>query len=414
MTRKSSSILAAALLLTTLVFPSCSTPPKAAAPEAAAMSAAADAMAETISEDPEEVAALRGGIESFLAFIAEERGPEAGRDIAAMRKPAELSDYLASRFGMTAYEEALAAYRYWAKRPSGPKWDLKKAERLETEHFAIVAIPGTKGYADREYLAHMLERQVENVTALIGPNEAMSEGLARNLASVKGAKVEVVLPPDPRGLKDFNSTATTNYGMTLSGSEAAIYASILLPYYNSLSSAVLTHEVTHVLDIFFKLDARSAPPLPADDASPKEKRVAKDAFIAWAKPTFQAIMPSDRDFGEGFAEFSAERFSPLHRAFFPDPDAMLGVMWKRVPPLEDLLVNDPTKKDRSKRIVRYTELSSFVTYLVDSYGLDRFLDFYMGVPLEEARFIRVYGKDFKEMQAEWRAARPLADCAIRR
>jgi hypothetical protein len=307
---------------------------------------------------------------------------------------------------MTSYEEALAAYRYWAKRPSGPKWDQKKAERLETEHFVIVAMPGTKGYADREYLARMLERQVDNVTALIGPNAAMSESLARNLASVRGAKVEVVLPPDPRGLKGFNSTATTNYGMTLSGSEAAVYASIVLPYYNSLSSAVLTHEVTHVLDIFFKLDARNAPPLPAADASPKEKRKAKDAFVAWVKPTFQAIMPSDKAFGEGFAEFVAERLSPFHRAFFPDPDAMLRVMSRRVPPLDDVLARSPSTKDRSQRIVRYTELCSFVTYLADSYGLDRFLDFYMGVPLEETRFIRVYGKGFREMQAEWRTARP--------
>jgi hypothetical protein len=404
MTSPSSSPLASAVLATALVLSSCATSSGISESGAESISAAADAMADAISAEAEDAIPLRSGIESFLLFIARERGPEAAGAIAAMRRPEELTAFLASRYGYTAYEEALSAYAYWSKHPKGPRWDAKAALRLETEHFVIVTMPGTAAHADRDYLARLLERQVVNVGALINPNEAMRANFERNLATIKGRKVEVILPPDPRSLKSFGSTAVTSYGLTFQDSQMAVIASIVLPYYNALSSAVLAHEVTHVLDIFFKLDARSAPPLPASDASAKARKEAIDAFTAWAKPTFTTIIPSDKGFGEGFAEYAATRFSPLHRAFFADPDKLLGVMEKRVPPLDDVLARSPTTKDRMIRIVRYTELNSLVTYLVDRYGLERFLDFYMSVPLAESRFIEVFGKGYKAMQAEWRAS----------
>jgi hypothetical protein len=398
--------IATAMFMAAIILSSCATPP---APQGGAYDSfkvAADAMAASVSSDPGDLAPLSAGIGEFLDFIARERGHDAAMTIAAMRSPAELTAFLEAKYDYTAYEEALAAFQYWSDRPTGPRWDEKKTERLETEHFLILTMPGTAAHADREYIARLLETEVANIRELIGPNESMGTAFERNLASIKGKKIQVLLPPDPRGLKNFGSTATTSYGLELGDSGIFVTASITLPYYNAMSSAILTHEVTHVLDIFFKLDARSAPPLPASNASKKERNGAMKAFAAWAKPTFEAIVPSDKGFGEGFGEFAAMRFSPIHRAFFPDPDELLVSMWKRVPPIDDILARSPTTKDKKIRIVRYTELNSFVTHLVDVYGLDRFLDFYMSVPVSEDRFLQVYGKNYKEMQADWKAALP--------
>jgi len=400
------TLAASVVLAASLVFTACASSRDARRAEPYDLSAAADSMARAVSSEGADLPSLRAGIESYLSFIAEERGPEAGAALAAMRKPGDLAPFLAAKYGTTTYQEAIAAFMNWASHPKGPRWDPSAASRLETEHFVVVAMPGTPGYADRDYVARLLEAQAKNVGDLIGPNAKMAEAAARNLASIRGRKIEVDLPPDPRGLKDFGDTANSSYGLVADESGLGLTASIVLPYYNAFSSAILTHEETHFLDIFFKLDARSAPPLPAADAPKSEKEAAMKAFAAWAGPTFEAIVPSDKGFGEGFAEYAAMRFSPLHRAFFPDPDALLRVMCARVPPLPDVLAASPTVKDRMVRVVRYTELNSLVTYLIDHYGLERFLDFYMSAPVSEDRFTQVYGEGYKAIQAEWRAARP--------
>ena len=405
---KHPSSFAAALVASALLLSSCASVKHVPASGIESISVAADAMAESMSPAAEDLPYLRSALESFLVFLAEERGQEAVSAIAGMKSTDEVGAFLAGRYGYTAYEEALRAFMSWDASSKAPRWDPKKAQRLETEHFSIVAMPGTAGYHDREYLARLLERQASEVSSLIGPTDAMRETFARNLAAVSGSKIEVSLPPDSRSLRDFGDTARTSYGLTrASDGRLAVVASITLPYYNALSSAVLTHEVTHALDIFYKLDTRDAPPLPSSKASAKEGKAAMETFEAWVKPRFEEIIPSDKGFGEGFAEYISDRVNPLHRALFPDPDALLRAMHARVPPIPDILARSPTTKDRMIRIVRYTELDSFVSYLVDRNGLADFLDFYMSVPLSEKRFEAVFGEGYGEAQAEWRRDRGL-------
>jgi hypothetical protein len=386
---------------------SCATSPPIGPAFAESIGAASEAIAETIAPPPEDRPSVRSAIESMLTFIAVERGTEAASSLAGMRDPAELEAFLESRYGYTAYEEALRAFMYWDRHSKAPRWDPKAAERLETEHFSIAAMPGTAGYRERDYVARRLEALVSEISTLIGPDDAMRARFAGNLASVSERKIEVFLPPDSRSLPGFGSSAASSYGLAQTERGLAITASIALPYYNALSSALLAHEVTHVLDIFFKLDASGAPSLPGPGAGATAERAAEKAFMAWAKPTFETIVPSDTGFGEGFAEYVAMRLSPLHRAFFGDPDALLRAMSRRAPLLDDILARSPAVKDRATRIVRYTELASFVDYLIERFGSDAFLSFYMRGPVAEARFAEVYGAGYKEMQAEWKASRGL-------
>jgi hypothetical protein len=96
--------------------------------------------------------------------------------------------------------------------------------------------------------------------------------------------------------------------------------------------------------------------------------------------------------------------NPIRRAFFASPDAELRALANQATLLNDSLTRPVTAKDSRLRHARYTELHSFVSYLIDTYGMNRFLGFYLRVPPDEANFIAAYGTDFAGMQIRWKEA----------
>jgi hypothetical protein len=395
-------VVTAALAVAFLVS-ACASLPVIDSADRASLAAAAVAIAGRVVEGPGDLGPLTEAIERYFLFLAEAL-PDSAARLARMRDPSELAPCLASSFGTTPYEEALSAFIHWDRERSGPRWSPSKVESLETEHFILETMPGTGAHRDREYLARLVERKFSEIEVLLAPDEAgrARANISRNFESLGKKKVELILPADSRAFKGFGDTANTSWGFAIDEGGLAIVASIRMPYYNALSSAVLVHELTHVVDIFSKLDLDLAPPVPASGGNAREYAAA---LQAWAEPVFQAIVPYDQGFGEGLAEWVAMRLSPLHRAFFGDPDAMLRLEAARVPLLNDVLAASPTDKDRKLRIVRYTELASLVEFLVRRYGLEAFLEFYMSPPLVEEGFVAVYGQGYGAIQAEWKAAR---------
>jgi hypothetical protein len=412
--RRPAKLKLTCLIAAILALSSCAGFPKAL-PEAERQSLdeAADTIAAGMKRSPgpyaaEDALAATRATEAFFEYLGR-RHPGSTERIAAMRAASELAPYLASAFGETPYEDALAAFMEWDRAPAARAWDEAKADRLETEHFIVLSMPGTVGYEDREYVARLCERLLDALQSRIAlalPEEsaAMRARFAENMASLRANKVLIMLPPNSRAFKGFGDTASTNWGFTLDGGALGIEASIKLPYFNALSSAILAHELTHLVEIFFKLDLDAAPPIPAmKDGRPTKAYV--ESLQAWAGPVFKAIVPWDTGFGEGFAERMAAEVSPMHQAFFDDPDELLRVARSRVPLSKDILAASPTVKDRRVRIVRYAELHSFVSYLIEARGLDAFLSFYMDVPVRESRFVEVYGSSYRAMQDKWMAAR---------
>jgi len=388
---------------------SCATTKSLPAPELERLDVAAGYIARAAGETAGSDFARRGML-CLLGRIGEKRGPEAVRALADLRSPVDLERLLVTRYAITPYEEALDAFMAWDRASRAPRWDPKKAVRLETEHFALVTMPGTPAHEDRAKLADLLEGQLDSIEAILDPDPAMRARFAANMASLASKKVEVVLPPDSRAFPGFGDTAQTSWGFAMGEEGLGIVASINLPYYNPLSSAILAHEATHLLDIFYKLDLDSAPPIPRRDEDlaslpKKELEAFQGELQAWAKGVFAAIVPNDTAFGEGFAEYVAGKVNPLRRALIGSPNATLAAMSARTPLLGEVLAASPSVKDRRVRIVRYTELYSFVSYLIDRYGMDRFLAFYMKTPLAESNFEAAYGKGYGSMQGEWMAAR---------
>ncbi len=337
----------------------------------------------------------------LLEALADKYGADAVRDLQEIGSPEEFGAYLAVRHGTTAYQEALDAFRRWDRNSRTPRWKEKKLDRLETEHFIVVSMPGTPGFRDREYIAELLESQLDAIRGLLKPTPAMEERFAANMAVLEGGRVTVIVPPDTRAFPGFEDTANMNWGFRVDGDRLDVEASIRLPYYNALSAYILAHEETHLLDIFYKLDLDSAPPLPERGDNFQE---FVQALKVWTEDVFSRILPNDTAFGEGIAEYAAREISPMHRIFLGDPAEALRVMHRTVPPIPDILASSPSVKERSVRIVRYTELHSLVRYLIEEYGPDRFLEFYGEVPFSEEKFRKAYGMGFSAAQEEWRAS----------
>ncbi len=393
---------ALALVVVFVVCLACGTAPHPSTADGPSQREASRALALAVSDEGEELTVMSEALERFLGAIAGRYGAAAAVSLSAVRTPRELRELLAVTCGTTPYEEALDAFMRWDRESRALRWDKKKLERTETQHFVVLSMPATPGYRDREYIASLLEKQLAAIASIMVPDATMEARFQANLDSLAGRKVEVLLPPSSRAFKGFGDTANTNWGFSLEGGGLAIVASIQLPYYNALSASILAHEETHLLDIFYKLDLSSAPPLPKGSVSTK---AFVDALRDWAKALFARIIPNDTGFGEGFAEYVASKLSPAHKVFLGDVDETLALMSHRTPLLDDILVSSPTSKDRRARIVRYTELHSFVSYLIRRSGRQAFMDFYMKVPFSEKEFVRVYGKNFSAMQAEWKAAR---------
>lgn len=111
---------------------------------------------------------------------------------------------------------------------------------------------------------------------------------------------------------------------------------------------------------------------------------------------------------EGFADYMENRFGkqkyPIHKVM-----KLFLNMGKSIPlhKLIDLdhddslfrrTVNGP--EDFAVQVMSYTHSASFVTYLIDTYGLEKFEKVYDQPGLGE-KLVEVYGKDVDELEREW-------------
>lgn len=358
----------------------------------------AEELTADLALDPRDEALVADGIGAFLELLAKEYGKDFTDALPRLHRPSDLNAYLASQDETTASRKVLDAFRTWDRSRKDKGWREEGTERTETAHFALITMPGTAAYKERDFIARACEEYLEASAAFLKPDEASASRFHKNMASLSGGKVVVLLPPNSRPFGNFKSASATNYAFSISGEQSPrIQVSIRLPYYNALSTTALAHEIAHVRDIMQKIDLSTAPSMSAPGAKAQD-------FKAWAHATFEKCVPNDRPFGEGIAEYAAARVNPIQRAFYAPPDAELNLLATQARRLNDILSQSVTAKDSRIRLVRYTELHSFVAYLIDTYGMNRFLDFYLRVPPDEANFIAAYGTDFAGMQIRWKEA----------
>lgn len=60
------------------------------------------------------------------------------------------------------------------------------------------------------------------------------------------------------------------------------------------------------------------------------------------------------------------------------------------------------KKRLKKRLTQYVFEESLTTYMIETYGMEKFLQFVMTVPVTESVFEETYNMSYKEMENEWK------------
>ena len=387
-----------------IVLASCAGSPRQVTVNVGGFHAAAAELTAELQLEGREEEVVTGAVEDFLDFLAQEYRRDFIDSMARIRRPSDLGDYLASKDGATTHRKVLDAFAVWDKDRRDQRWDEAKAERTETAHFLLLTMPGTAAHRERDFLARAAEEYFEASAVILSPDDTSAGRFHANMAALSGGKIVIALSPNSRPLGRANGISTTNYGFSATTDGALrIQATIRIPYYNALSTTALAHEIVHVRDILQKIDLSTAPWTGGGPAGKSD--TDKKAFKAWAQDTFARVVPNDRTFGEGIAEYASARINPIRRAFYLAPDEELRTMSTQVSLVNDILSRPISVKDRRVRLLRYTELHSFVAFLIDTYGAKRFFDFYARVPPDEASFFAAYGTGFAGMQTRWNEAR---------
>lgn len=337
---------------------------------------------------------VEDGLYCYLEAIVRRKPDFPMRELPEISTAEELKQSIVRTFGMTPMELGLEAFVQWERESrfdyGSPKRPMNE---FETEHFILGYYPGTPAEEDLERVSYLCEKYLAKLLAFAAPEQPKKERFYANLARLERGRIPLLLPPDSRYWDRFNATAQMQFGFALdSGGRISIDMSIGVPYYNTLSSVVLVHEITHMVDLLLKL-------VPED----LEQNTTPKLVRKWWKEVFSGIFPHDTPLGEGFAEYTSYRFSLFQRWFLLSPEERLLVTEKRRRIREGILLSSPVASNRRVRLLQYTELHSLLNYLVQKYGEERFLDFYFEPPLTEERFTGAYGEGFAEIERQWRA-----------
>jgi hypothetical protein len=338
------------------------------------------------------------GLQELLAYVVAVRSESVLHDLEKLNTTADLRHYMLNTLHKTPMELGLDAFLYWDET-THYDYQLHKDDVLEyeSEHYVYKVFKDTPAHKDIEKIIFLCEKYISELIGFINPNEKILKRFENNFSYLEYKKILLELPPNSSYWKNFNRTASMKFGYGFGDDGLKIEISIALPYFNILSSAVLTHEITHMVDLLFKIDLKKA-----EELSFLEPEKRKPALNNWWEQVFKDIFPHDTQFGEGFAEYTAFQFSIFYRDLVLRPEERLHAT-KQSRAVRTRILKRPTASlNRKVRLLQYTELQSFVTFLIEKYGKEKFIAFYFSPPLTEERFIAFYNKSYSDMESEWR------------
>ncbi|MBN1797752.1 MAG: hypothetical protein JW822_04185 [Spirochaetales bacterium] len=341
---------------------------------------------------------ISDGIQELLSYVVTAGPDSCLSELETVRTIAELKDYMLHKLRKTPMEMGLDAFLYWDEtRPYD--YELHKADVLEyeSEHYVYRVFKNTQAQKDMEKIMYLCEKYISDLTGFINPDGTVLKRFENNFSYLNNNKITLTLPPNSKYWKGFNKTASMNFGYSFDDRGLKIEIGIALPYYNSLSTAVLTHEITHMVDLLFKIDLGRTESFSYLQGDEQKKR-----FREWWTTILRDIFPHDTPLGEGFAEYTSFKFSIFYRDLVLKPEERLHATGQSRKIRTRILKRPAAAWNRKIRLLQYTELQSLVTFIIEKYGKDKFIDFYFNPPLSEERFIAFYNKSYSAIEREWR------------
>ncbi len=341
---------------------------------------------------------ITNGIQELLAYLVAVRSDSVISELDRLSTIADLRNYIVHKLHKTPMELGLDAFLYWDVTKHYD-YELHKDDVLEyeSEHYVYRVFKNTRAHKDIERIIYLSEKYISDLIGFINPDKTVLKQFENNFSYLEEKKIVLELPPNSKYWEGFNQTASIDFGCSISDKGLQIKISIAFPYYNSLSTAVLTHEVTHMVDLLFKINIEQTKSL-----SHLRGDKLKESFDKWWNTVFKDIFPHDTQLGEGFAEYTSFKFSIFYRDIVLKSEERLHATKKSRAIRSSILKRPTSAWNRKVRLLQYTELQSFVTFLIEKYGKDKFIEFYFNPPLTEERFITLYDKSYSELEQEWR------------
>lgn len=335
---------------------------------------------------------LFDGLNEMMAFTSakgDRHWPE------KMERCESLKDYIDliySQLNSSPRELVLEANAYWNSHSDYVY--IEDPINYETDHFLFTVYPRSPAHRDIEYLGAAMEEYLETLLDYMSLNSEQRQMFRRNSLYLPGGKITLMLPPDTKLWSGFSSTAQVSMGLSYhpETGEATFEMPIQIPYYNGLSSSAMVHELTHMIEILSKKDLMA---MIQEIEDTGDIQGVFDRFVT-------EVMPHDTPVGEGFAQHASALFSPFQHNILPNVHSSVKASLVQRDLPQNLLSRNSVKTGSKERMVQYLYLESLTTYLIETYGKDRFLTYFMTVPLTEEQFISSYSMTYQEAEEEWR------------
>ena len=350
----------------------------------------------------------------MLEYMTKVKGEELLANISTIQDGDNFKDLIYTKFKKTPMAFGRNMVKHW---DSESTFNYKTGKQISTEsaHFIYLIYEGTKAHDDIESIKYMCEKYL---TEILYFAKYTITDFEKALAMFDYKKIPIELPPDRKGWSSFFSIAGFSFGMSASVDGVKFSMSLKIPYFNSSMTTVITHEITHLIDLILKLGDESTPTV-INKINNKIKHMKTTIPLAQQKTEIERylesldwqalfelvitnIFPADTPLGEGFAEYMSKKFNLFHRFFFYTPEERITRFRKSDRILKNFLHKNVGVRGLSQRTPLYTSLHSVVKYLIEVYGEDKFIAFYFSPPLNEESLYKFYDKTWKELETEWR------------
>ncbi len=227
------------------------------------------------------------------------------------------------------------------------KLSLPPLKFKETEHFIFYYFPGTQAEKDINVIAEEREKILNKIARMVNIN-------------FKG-KIFVFFYPDAKSKRKI----TKHQGMGLS------YSNTIVEIYNLRAKMDPNHEITHSVTALL-----GDPPALFDEG-------------------FATYNQKDHKFGNSHIDVIARKYK------------MKNMLWK----IEDIFSFTDIGSPETKALIAYPEAASMVKYIIENYGMDKFLKLFKTlkrsdkpeqIEINKKEFKNITGRDIFTFEKEWR------------
>ncbi len=341
----------------------------------------------------EEKEIFKDGLENFLEYLYAAESKDIIDELEQIQDTNQLGKFILGKFELSPIEAGYEALTYWDKN-SDFDYDNSVLINNQTEHFKISYYENSKAEEQIEIINYYTEYYLNEILRFIESGNIRTENFYANLLYLDSNRISILLVPDSAKLPGNGSNLTISISAVVDEEEKINFqASIEMPYYNTMSLEVLSRAVSYTVDILLRLEI---------DENAVSQFKTEEQIEEYFTSAFGNVFLFDTSIGSGFTEYIADKFSVFQKYnLLLSPEDRIKHSMDRIEIQSDLFNMENNFNDKDFLILS-TQVNSFIGYLIDNYGAEKFLDFYFYTGLETNDFNSIYNMDYLAVETYWK------------